>query len=126
MKSTEIIKVLQNYNYQYTLNKEVITVNLELSQNVIIDVSNPEKIIISDLLTGWNFLTGMIAMSLKKAILYNFGLTLFFGFLCHYLEFTNQNYTNLFLLFVSWILIFIIFYLIKLESFKLQLITLLK
>lgn len=126
MKSNEIITFLQNHNYTYTSNNKTITVNLELAQNVLIDVSNPEKIILKDELVFWNFLTGAIKMSLKNAIVYNFILILLFGFLCHYLEFTNQNYTNLFLILISWILLFSTFYLIKLESFKLQLATAIK
>ncbi|WP_073409589.1 hypothetical protein [Flavobacterium johnsoniae] len=81
---------------------------------------------ISDYLESWNFLTGGIKMSLKNAILYNFFLLLFFGFLCQYLQFTGNSLTNLFLTFIGWVLLFSAFYLIKLEGFKLQLKTIIK
>lgn len=122
MKSDEIIKFLEKYNYRYTLKQDLITVHLEFSQNVIIDLSRPEKVLISDQLVGWNFLTGVIKMSLKNALVYNFVLTVFFGFLCQYSEFSGHNFTNLFLTLIGWVLIFSVFYLIKLESFKLQIV----
>ncbi|TCN60558.1 hypothetical protein D0809_01535 [Flavobacterium circumlabens] len=123
MNSDEIIIFLEKYNYKYTVKQNLITVNLEFSQNVIIDLSSPGKLKISDQLVSWNFLTGVITMSLKNAFVYNFVLTVFFGFFCQYAEVLNHNLTNIYLTFISWILIFIIFYLIKLESFKLQLIA---
>lgn len=123
MKINEIVKILEKYNYSYTLKNEVLTVNLEFCQNVIIDLSNTEKVIISDQLISWNFLTGGIKMSIKNAIIYNFVLMLIFGLMCQYLEFLNQNFTNLFLTFITWVIVFSTFYLIRLESFKQQVIN---
>ena len=120
MEITQIVKLLDQNNFKYTVKKEIITVSLEFSQNVIIDLSDPTKIIISDYLSSWNFLTGCIKMSLKNAFLYNFIGLLFFGFFSQYTAFTNSNLTNLFLLFIAWILLFSTFYLVKLESFKIQ------
>ncbi|UWY26328.1 hypothetical protein N4T20_11460 [Flavobacterium sp. TR2] len=120
------VEMLEKFNYKYKLNSSYITVTLEFSQNVVIDLSNPSKIIISDYLENWNFLTGCIKMSLKNAILYNFFLLLFFGFLCQYLQFTGSSLTNLLLTFMGWVLLFSTYYLIKLEGFKLQLKTIVK
>ncbi|MFD2938767.1 hypothetical protein [Flavobacterium notoginsengisoli] len=120
MEITQIVKLLDQNNFKYTVKKEIITVSLEFSQNVVIDLSDPTKIIISDYLSSWNFLTGCIKMSLKNAFLYNFIGLLFFGFFSQYTAFTNSNLTNLFLLFIAWILLFSTFYLVKLESFKIQ------
>lgn len=120
MELNKIIEILEKYDYKYKLKRDTIIVTLEFSQNVVIDLSNPSKIIVSDYLESWNFLTGGIKMSLKNAILYNFFLLLFFGFLCQYLEFTGNSLTNLFLTFIGWVLLFSTFYLIKLEGFKLQ------
>lgn len=126
MEINKITAILEENNYKYTVRNEVIVLHLDFSQNVIIDLSNSRKIIISDELTNWNFLTGCIKMSLKNAMIYNFILLLFFGFFCQYAELINQNYTNLFLTFITWVLLFTTFYLIKLESFKLQFIALTK
>lgn len=55
---------------------------LELAQQIKIEFDKPTKIIIKDKLTGWNFLTGMIEMSLKNALVYNFVGTILFGIIC--------------------------------------------
>lgn len=126
MELNKIVETLEKHNYKYELRNKTIIVTLEFSQNVMIDLSNPSKIIISDYLVNWNFLTGCIKMSLKNAILYNFILLLFFGFFCQYTQFTGYQLTNLLMTFMGWVLLFSTFYLIKLESFKLQLITITK
>ena len=126
MELNKITEILEKNNYKYQINNQVIVVSLDLSQNVVIDLSNSSKIIISDYLNNWNFLTGCIKMSLKNAILYNFVLLLFFGFFCQYTEFIDYNFTSLLLTLIAWILLFSIFYLIKLESFKLRLTVLIK
>ncbi|MEO6174032.1 MAG: hypothetical protein ABIP27_02670 [Flavobacterium circumlabens] len=120
MELNKIIKILEEHNYKYKVKNQVIVVSLEFSQNVVIDLSNSSKIVISDDLVNWNFLTGCIKMSLKNAILYNFVLLIFFGFFCQYAAFIDYNFTSLLLTFIAWVLLFSVFYLIKLESFKLQ------
>lgn len=126
MELNKITKILDENNYKYQVKNQVIVVSLDYSQNVVIDLSNPSKIIISDHLENWNFLTGCFKMSLKNAFLYNFILLLFFGFFCQYASFIDYNFTSLLLTFITWVLLFSIFYLIKLESFKLQLTVLTK
>ncbi|RUT71735.1 hypothetical protein D0817_03360 [Flavobacterium cupreum] len=120
MELNKIIKILEEHNYKYKVKNQIIVVSLEFSQNVVIDLSNSSKIVISDDLVNWNFLTGCIKMSLKNAILYNFVLLIFFGFFCQYAAFIDYNFTSLLLTFIAWVLLFSVFYLIKLESFKLQ------
>ncbi|AWK04254.1 hypothetical protein HYN56_08400 [Flavobacterium crocinum] len=128
MKSDEIIKVLESYNYKCILNNNIIKVKLDFSQNVIIDLSNHNKTIIRDELVNWNFLSGSFKMSLKNSILFNFIAIIFLGFLCQSLDILDYsfNFTNLFLTYIAWVLIFTTFYLIKLESFKSQFIKLTK
>lgn len=120
MELNKITKILEENNYKYKVKNQIIVVSLEFSQNVVFDLSNSSKIIISDELANWNFLTGCIKMNLKNAILYNFILLIFFGFFCQYAAFIDYNFTSLLLTFIAWVLLFSIFYLIKLESFKLQ------
>lgn len=120
MELNKIIKILEEHNYKYIVKNQVIVVSLEFSQNVVINLSNASKIVISDDLVNWNFLTGCIKMSLKNAILYNFVLLIFFGFFCQYAAFIDYNFNSLLLTFIAWVLLFSVFYLIKLESFKLQ------
>jgi hypothetical protein len=120
MELNKITKILEENNYKYKVKNQIIIVSLEFSQNVVIDLSNSSKIIIYDNLDNWNFLTGCIKMNLKNAILYNFILLIFFGFFCQYAAFIDYNFTSLLLTFIAWVLLFSTFYLIKLESFKLQ------
>lgn len=126
MEVTTITTILEQNNYNYSIKNEVITIKLDFAQNVIIDLSNSQKTIITDKLSGWNFLTGCINMSLKNAILYNFVLILFFGFLSQYVTLINQNITSLLILLIGWVLIFVAYYTVKLESFKLQFFALTK
>jgi hypothetical protein len=95
---------------------------LELAQLVTIEFDVPNKIIIKDKLIGWNFLTEMITMSLKNASIFNFVGLILFGFICLYCENTENgiNLIVLFLVFITWIILFSGFYLIKLEGFKNQ------
>ncbi|MBO9585660.1 MAG: hypothetical protein J7574_15955 [Flavobacterium sp.] len=97
MVPNTIVDVLEKHNYNFEVKNGTIVVFLDFSQNVVIDFSNPSKIIILDHLENWNFLTGCIRMSLKNAFLYNFILLIFFGFFCQYAEFEGHNITNLLL-----------------------------
>jgi hypothetical protein len=99
---------------------------MSFSQNIIIDLFVPEKVIITDKLVSWNFLTGANKMSLKGALLYNFIALIFFGSFCQYLQLFNHNYTGFLILFVAWVLLSSFFYLIKLESLRQKLINYLK
>lgn len=123
MNKENVITFLNKYDYKYVIKNNLIIVQLELAQQVTVDFCEPNKIIIKDKLIGWNFLTGMITMSLKNAVLYNFVGLIFLGFVCLYSENTENgiNLVVLFLVFTTWIILFSGFYLIKLEGFKTQL-----
>jgi hypothetical protein len=125
MEKEKVFNFLNKYDYNYSEKNDSIFVKLELSQQVTIEFEAPNKIIIKDKLIGWNFLTGMIAMSLKNALLYNFVGLILLGFVCLYTENTGNgiNLVVLFLVFITWVVLFSSFYLIKLEGFKNQLIN---
>ena len=72
MTKETITNYLKKFNYEYGFEDEKIFVNLDLSLQVIIDLSAPGKVIITDSLKPWNYLTGRIIMSVKKGIRYNF------------------------------------------------------
>ena len=125
MEKEKVLNFLNKYNYSYSEKNNSIIVKLELAQQVKIEFDEPNKIIIKDKLIGWNFLTGMIEMSLKNALIYNFVATILFAILCMYSE-NKENGLNviaLFLVFLTWIILFSGFYLVKLESFKNQIIN---
>ena len=123
-----ILLFLNKYNYNYLEKKDFIFIQLDFAQQIKIDFSQPDKIIITEKLVSWNFLTGIIEMSLKNALIYNFVGTIIFGFLCLYSLHNSNGFdvTALFLLFITWIIIFSGFYLIKLEDFKTQVINCIK
>ena len=126
MEKEKVLNFLNKYNFTYTEKNNSIFVKLELAQQVKIEFDEPNIIIIiKDKLIGWNFLTGMIEMTLKNALIYNFIGTILFGILCMYSE-NKENGLNviaLFLVFITWIVLFSVFYIVKLESFKNQIIN---
>lgn len=128
MEKDNVIKFLNKYNYSYSETNNSIIVKLELAQQVKIEFDEPNKIILKDKLKGWNFLTGMIEMSLKSALIYNFIGTILIGFLCMFSE-NNENgfsFIAMFLVFITWITLFSTFYIVKLESFKNQIVNFIK
>lgn len=125
MEKEKVLNFLNKYNFTYTEKNNSIFVKLELAQQVKIEFDEPNIIIIKDKLIGWNLLTGMIEMTLKNALIYNFIGTILFGILCMYSE-NKENGLNviaLFLVFITWIVLFSVFYIVKLESFKNQIIN---
>jgi hypothetical protein len=125
MEKEKALHFLNTYSYNYSEKNNVIVVNLEFSHQVIIEFKELNKIIIKDRLVSWNFLTGIISMSLKHSLIYNFVGTALLGFIHVYLEKTSNgiNTTPVLLIITSWIILFTSFYLIKLESFKNQIIN---
>lgn len=113
-------QLLNKFDYQFEKTKNKIVVKSDFAQRIIIDFSDPEKVKITDRLVGSNFLTGLIEMSLKNAILYNFigtlGMTILFVYL--YIEHGRMNFIFFFLVFLFWVLLWILFYLVKAENLK--------
>ena len=125
MEKEKVLNFLNKYNYNYSEKNNSIFVKLELTQQVKIEFDEPNKIIIKDKLIGWNFLTGMIEMSLKNALIYNFVGTILLGILCMYSE-NEENGLNIipmFLVYISWIILFSGYYVVKLEGLKNQIIN---
>ena len=126
MDKIQILNFLNKYNFKYSVNTEIIIVNLDFAQNVILDFSQPDKIKINDRLTGWNFLTGLIPMSLKHAIIYNFVVAVIIGILFINIKVENSEFNLIafYLVLIFWIVLFSGYYLVKLENFKSQIINL--
>ena len=122
MDREKVLNFLNKYNYTYSEKNNSIFVKLEFAQQVKIEFDQPNKIIIKDKLIGWNFLTGMIEMSLKNAFIYNFVGTILLGIICMYSENKSDgiNLTAMFLVFTTWVILFSGYYVVKLESFKNQ------
>ena len=118
--SERVKKSLEKYNFSFQEGNQEIRVKLDFNQQMIISFSE-SKIIISEKLVGWNFLTGALEMSLKNAMIYNFIATVMFSFLCLF-QSSGFNFISLFLGFITWVLMWTVFYLVKSESFKQQVI----
>ncbi len=59
MEKAKVLKFLDKYNYNYSEKNNSIVVNLDLAQQVKIQFNETNKIVMTDKLVGWNFLTGM-------------------------------------------------------------------
>ena len=123
MNSEKILNALDKYDYKYIHQNGIIIVKLDYAQQIIIDVTNPDKVIIKDKLVGWNFLTGSIQMNIKNAMLYNFVGLIFFSFLLILKYNHAQFFTPFFFTFIAWVLMWTIFYHVKSESLKQQIIS---
>lgn len=122
MEIDKALAFLEKYDYNYSVKDDCILVRLGLSQEIKMEFHEPYKIVIKDKLVGWNFLTGFFDMSLKNALIYNLFGSIILGTLSIYSGNNNHNinFIALYLVFMTWAVVFLIFYLVKLESFKIQ------
>lgn len=120
MEREKIINFLEKFDYRYSVKDQIVEVKLDFSQKVMIDLSETTKIKISDKLVGWNFLTGLLVMSLKNAIIYNFIISIISSFVFFYLQslISFINFIPFYFVFILWLLMSIQYYVIKLENFK--------
>lgn len=118
-------ELLKKFDYKFKRKNNEIVIHLPYSQRVIVDFSDPEKIKIKDKLVGWNFLTGLIEMSIKSAFLYNFIGSILFTFLAVYVDAENIGITLIYfyLAFMFWVLLWTMYYLTKAENLKQTLIN---
>lgn len=118
-------QLLKKFDYKFKRKDTEIVIHLPYSQRVIVDFSDPEKIRITDKLVGWNFLTGLIEMSIKSAFLYNFIGSILFTFLAVYVDVENIGITLIYfyLAFMFWVLLWTMYYLVKAENLKQTLIN---
>ena len=118
-------QLLKKFDYKFERKNNEIVIRLAYSQRVIVDFSDPEKIRIKDKLVGWNFLTGLIEMSIKSAFLYNFIGSVLFTFLAVYidLELGGMTLIYFYLGFMFWVLLWTMYYLVKAENLKQTLIN---
>ncbi|HAN77202.1 MAG TPA: hypothetical protein DCQ31_05220 [Bacteroidales bacterium] len=118
----EAIKLkLEKYDFKYSEKKNILNVKFGHSQEICIDFSNPEKIIIKDKLVSWNFLTGVIEMSLKATMVFNTIGLLIIATMFALFDIPNASFyfTFLFGLVAIWTL----YYLVRSENFKKMLIN---
>ena len=119
----EILKQkFETYGYKYSENSDELIVDLGHSQMIYIKLSTKDKFLISDKLVGWNFLTGLIEMSFKKAMVYNTVILILCAliFMSMHQMSMSLNFVFIFLTLSIWTTIWSLYYLIKSENFKSQ------
>ncbi len=120
----ELKTKLKKYNYQVKEQYGEIIVKLDSSVQIKINETEDGRVIITDKLIGYNMLTGVWSMSFKRSIIFNTILAIFYMFLFIYITIgTEKDNTPIvgvfFLIFAySWIILWTIYYLIKIENFK--------
>jgi hypothetical protein len=113
-------ELLKRFDYRFERKNNELIIKMDFSQIMIIDFSDSEKIKIKDKLVEWNFLTGLIEMSIKNATLYNFIAAMVITFLFVFLDYKSDkiNLMFFFLAVIIWLLLWKIFYLVKAENLK--------
>jgi len=110
--------LLKQFDFRYERINNGIEIKLAFSQMVIIDYSDPEKVKIKDRLVGWNFLTGLIEISVRYAILVNAIASLLIAlFLMVYLDSVDALLIYMFYI-LTWNLPWTLYFTIKAESLK--------
>ncbi|CAH8288406.1 hypothetical protein EV196_10427 [Mariniflexile fucanivorans] len=116
MKPENTENFLRKFDYNYQRNNDKIIINMEFSQQLLIDFSNPEKPIIINKLVGWNCLTGIINTSIKNAFLINSIVILALSFIIYFNNHKIALYA--FMGLVIWSLLWTSFYITKYEKLK--------
>lgn len=126
MKKEIITNYLNKYNYDFIEMEEKVVVKLDFSLEILIDLSNPEKINLHDRLKSWNFLSWPFSMSIKSTMIYNFigSLIVFVCFFGLRNSYNNYVLTLIVIFAIFWNLYWLIYYLLKAENFRKEIIDL--
>lgn len=119
---TLLEKKLDIHGYNYRSADDEIIVKLSYDQQVNIRCKGNEKCLVNNTLTGWNFLTGLLHMSLRGAVIYySVGLAIIailFAFLGQIFPYKELS---LFLIAaVGWFAGWTTYYAVTFESFNRQ------
>tara|TARA_R110002049_G_scaffold3795_5_gene27616 strand:+ start:91983 stop:92357 length:375 start_codon:yes stop_codon:yes gene_type:complete len=107
---------LKKFDYNYQRKNNELIVEMDYSQKISIDFTNSKNVVITDKLVGWNFLTVIINMNIKNAILFNLIDGLIFSFVILFLDLKTGFF--FFLGLIIWLLSWSSFYLSKAETLK--------
>lgn len=118
-------KKLETFGYTFRAAGDQIIVKLSSDQQVVISCKENGKCLIRNRLTGWNFLTGLLHMSLKGAVIY---YTVGLAVIAIIFAFLGQTFpdTDLSLFLVAaagWFAGWTAYYVVTFESFKRQVIS---
>ncbi len=120
----ELKSKLKKYNYQVKEQYGEIIVKLDSTVQIKINETEDGRVLITDKLLGYNMLTGVWSMSIKSSIVFNTIMSLLYLLLFTYVTFGSDNdkipllaLCYLIIAF-SWIILWTIYYLVKIENFK--------
>ncbi|MBP0904495.1 hypothetical protein ACFSKN_11390 [Mariniflexile gromovii] len=99
---------LKKFDYNYEKRDKALIIDMEFSQKVMVDFSNPESIVMTNKLKGWNFLTGIIPSSIKNAVFLNLVLGIILSLLISLYD--TQAGVFFFLGLMFWVLVWFTFY----------------
>ncbi|MFG6687834.1 hypothetical protein ACGK9U_14720 [Mariniflexile sp. HNIBRBA6329] len=99
---------LKKFDYNYEKRDKALIIDMEFSQKVLVDFSNPESVVMTNKLKGWNFLTGIIPSSIKNAVFLNLALGIILSLLISLYD--TQAGVFFFLGLMFWILVWFTFY----------------
>lgn len=116
MKLETTEQLLKRFNYTYQKNNQELVINMDFSHRIAIDFSNPDNITITDRLVPWNFLTGIIPMSFKNAVLLNLVVAVVLSIIISFLN--TLTALAVFIAFMIWISLWSMFYITKSENLK--------
>ena len=118
----QIEKKLDAYGYNYQITGDEINVHLSSDQQVSIHCKGTDTCLVKYQLTGWNFLTGLLSMSLKGAVVYYSVGTAVIAVLFALLgsSFPNTDLSLFLIAAVGWFASWTAYYSVTFESFKRQ------
>lgn len=128
MEKEKVISYLNRFNYSYSEINGRVMVALGFGLMVEIDLSVEGKVLISDRLLGMNFLTFPFGMSIRSSMVFNsVSLLLLMVVFMFFVEAYNPSYLLLILICgCAFMLLWLIYYLVKAESFRRQIISVLR
>ncbi len=126
MTKSSISNYLNKFDYKFIEHEKSFIVDLDFSLQIIIELMDNGKIKITDQLKGLNFLTWPFPMSIKSSMIYNTIGLIVFTLLILVIE---KSYSQFFLTIIYMcaifaILFWMIYYFVKAENFKKQIIDL--
>lgn len=111
--------LLKRFDYAYKRKSELLEIKLDLGLRITVNFSEAGKIKLKEELVTWNFLTGTLHMSLKRALVVNFiGPAILIGIATFTYGRDHLLITIMFLLILFWSLLWSNYYLTKAEQMK--------
>ncbi|MBD0832677.1 hypothetical protein [Aestuariibaculum sediminum] len=107
---------LKKFGYNFTRYNNELVVNMPDAQCISLDFSKPDDVNITNKLSSWNYLTGLLRMELKYAFILNLIVTVLISI---GLLFYDSNIGLIFFIAVTlWSVIWGLTYKSKIERFK--------